>query len=53
MQEPSLDLGALVLGFVDALDPRGEERIAIEEFADAKALLALADQVMATVGAVT
>ena len=50
MQEPSVDLGALLLGFGDALDPRDEERIAIEEFGDAKAPLALADHVMATVG---
>ena len=41
----------LASGFGDPLDPRDEKRIAVEELDDAKAPLALADHVMAAVGA--
>ena len=50
LMQARVDVRAVHGGFIDALHPRDEIRISVEEFDDAEALLPLADQVMAAVG---
>ena len=52
-EQARLDLGRCRLRLLDPLDARGEERMPGHELAHAEALLALADDVMVAVGAVT
>ena len=51
IEQPRLDVLAGRLDLGHALDPRGQERVAVEKIEDPKAPLALADRVMRAVGA--